>query len=313
MTALGSSLKRRRVQLAHIFFNDAAILAPFFLKMYGVKIVTSRRDMGFWYTPLHLRLLKISNYCVDVAVANSYAVREHVSQKEHLNKEKIEVIYNGHDLLRLKSIAPLPGFRAALHIENDAPIIGMVANLRPIKRFEDAIQAFALVVQHYANAHFVIVGEGEALKKKLTQLAASLHVADKVHFLGGIADPVSVVKHFSVGLLCSETEGLSNAIIEYMACGKPIVCTNVGGNPELVKEDWNGFLIKVGDIIAIVARIEKLLSNQPLSCLFGARSQTRVAERFTIRQMVEEHEALYERLAGGNVASEKSVQYELPA
>lgn len=302
MVVLGRTLRRRQFKLVHIFFNDAAILAPFFLKMYGLKLVSSRRDLGFWYTPSYLKCLQVSNRFVDVIVANSYAVRDQVSNKERLSKEKITVIYNGHDPSHVRAILPLLGFRSALNIADDDPIIGIVANLRPLKRLEDAIQAFALVVQHYANAHLVIVGEGEAQKERLTHLAASLHVASKVHFLDGISDPIPIVKHFSVGLLCSETEGLSNAIIEYMACAKPVVCTNVGGNPELVKDDWNGFLIEVGDVAGMADRIGKLLSDRSLGCLFGARSQANVEERFTISRMVPEHEMLYERVAAGNAS-----------
>jgi glycosyltransferase involved in cell wall biosynthesis len=117
-----------------------------------------------------------------------------------------------------------------------------------------------------------------------------------VHFCGGVANAIPIVKHFSVGILCSESEGLSNAVIEYMGCGKPSVCTNVGGNPEAITEGESGFLVPPFAVRELADRISTLLTSPVLREQMGRRARD-AARRFTSRYMADAHMALYHRIA----------------
>ena len=128
-----------------------------------------------------------------------------------------------------------------------------MANLRPVKRHADLLKAFARITREVLSAHLILAGEGE-LEQPLRKLALSLRVAENTHFLGKVDDVAAVIRRFSVGVLCSESEGLSNALMEYLGTGIPVVCTDTGGNPELVTDGKNGYLYPVGDeeVLAIV-------------------------------------------------------------
>ncbi|MPY87935.1 MAG: glycosyltransferase [Luteitalea sp.] len=296
LLAFARELKRSGVRLVHIFFNDASTIAPPFCRLGGARTVVGRRDMGFWYTPANLRLLRISNRFVDTVVANSEAVKTNVHQREGFPLERTVVLRNGHDPARFHA-APEPHLRERLGIGADDPIVGMVANLRPIKRHDDLVRAFALVRRRHPRAHLLLIGEGKA-KGQLQSLVNDLALATSVHFLGAVADAIPFIKHLDVCALSSASEGLSNAILEYLGCGKPVVCTRVGGNPELIADGQNGFLVDTGDVATMADRIDCLLSNTVLARTMARRATEAFHEQFTSEHMITAHMDLYDRLLG---------------
>lgn len=291
--AYARELRRNGFSIAQIFFNDASIIGPPILKMAGFKIIISRRDMGFWYTQLIRRLLTLNRIFVDHVIVNSEAVGRSVSASELYKTNKISVIYNGYNANR--SAMNASNVRASLGIDPAAPIVGIVANLRPIKRIEDLVKAFSLIIRHHSSAWLVIVGSGE-LKQSLELLADELGVRDRVVFTGQVSDVLSIVREFSVGVLCSESEGFSNSIIEYMSCEKPVVCTNVGGNPEIVENGHSGFLIEVGDTGALARHLCSLLDDTQMAKTMGQHALARVQSKYSIVKMVGEHMDLYAKV-----------------
>ena len=285
--------------LVHIFFTDASIAGPAFCRAAGARVIVSRRDMGFWYTRATLGALRVSNLFVDRMIANSEAVRQNVHQRERYPLDRTVVCCNGHDPARFQT-TPLPGFRARLGLAETDPVVGMVANFNPWKRHLDLIRAFAQVRRRHSRAHLVLVGGGPTEESRTE--AARLGLAEVVHFLGPVADVVPVLHHFDVAVLCSESEGSSNAVIEYLACGKPVVCTNVGGNAELVREGETGFLLDPGNVPALADGISRLLEDRRLREQMGTRARG-VAARMTIKQMADSHMSLYTQLAARPLAS----------
>ncbi len=290
------SLVRRRFSVVHVVFNDASVVAPFFLKLAGLRVVVSRRDMGFWYTRGNLRLLRLNRPFVDVVVANSRAVKRNVEQAEGFPDHKVRIIYNGYDDAGGCGSRPT-AVRAQLGIDESAPIVGAVANLRPIKRLADLIEAFALILKTHPTSRLVVVGDGEE-RESLTKRARSLGIAQAVRFAGRVPDTLPFVREFAVGVLCSESEGFPNAIIEYMYCGKPTVCTAVGGAPEILEHGVHGFLVPVGDVTAIAECLTRLLSDESLAAKLGNAARERVRIQCSPDGMIEAHSKLYASLAG---------------
>jgi glycosyltransferase involved in cell wall biosynthesis len=181
-------------------------------------------------------------------------------------------------------------------------VIGIVANLRPIKRIDVLVQAFALVCRRHPDARLVVVGgdgssqHGASVRKELERLASRLAIADRVVFTGRVDDPAPYISRFSVAVLCSDSEGFSNSIIEYMHAGRPVVCTNTGGNPELVRDGHNGFLVPVGDIGALADRLLLLLSDSALANRMGEAARETVLSGYSTTRMVSEHMACYDEL-----------------
>ena len=291
---LSRHVRREGVQLVHVFLNDASLVAPLFCRLGGASVIASRRDMGFWHTRGQLAALRGGNTFVERMVANSDAVRANVTRMEGFPTDRIEVIYNGHDPSRFE-VPAAPNFRQGLGIGPADPIVGMVAHFHPWKRHDDLVHAFALVKGRHPAARLVLVGSGHT-QPAIRKLVRSLGLEPAVHFIGTCADAVPVVRHFSIGVLCSDSEGLSNAVIEYMACGKPTICTRSGGNGELLSENESGFLVDPGDVGTLADRLSRLLDDPALGRTMGSRAQA-AAARCTTQAMVQQHMALYDRLA----------------
>ena len=292
LARLSGHIRSSGFRVAHVFLNDASISAPFFCRIGGARVIVSRRDMGFWYTKAALGALRVSNLFVNRIVTNSDAVKRNVHDRERYPLRRIDVVANGHDPARF-DLAPLAGFRERFNIGASDPIVGMVANFNPWKRHTDLVRAFAHVRREHPSAHLVLVGTGATMET--CSLARELGIEGAVHVVEGVTEAIPVVKHFTVGVLCSQSEGLSNAVIEYLGSGKPVVCTNVGGNVELVQENETGFLIAPGDVDALANRITRLLADPTLIAAMGQRARN-VALRFTSHRMAESHMDLYHRL-----------------
>ena len=292
LARLSGHIRSRGFQVVHVFLNDASISAPIFCRIGGARVIVSRRDMGFWYTKAALGALRVSNLFVSRIVTNSDAVRHNVHHREGYPLRRIEVVTNGHDPARF-DVAPLDRFRERFNIGAADPIVGMVANFNPWKRHTDLVRAFAQVRRDHPAAHLVLVGTGATTETRA--LARELGMDGAVHIVEGVTEAIPVVKHFTVGVLCSQSEGSSNAVIEYLGSGKPVVCTNVGGNVELVQEGETGFLIAPGDVDALANRITRLLADPTLIAAMGQRARN-VALRFTSHRMAESHMDLYHRV-----------------
>ena len=282
----GRRLRREGYALAHVYFNDAAVLLPPFLRLAGLKVVVSRRDMGFWYTTGTLRALRIVRGFVDRVVANSLAVADSVAVAEGYDSRNITVIYNGVWPVSIGDAYPVA--RPA------KPVIGLVANIRPVKRIEDAVAAFARIASNHPAAVLEVVGGGDPTA--LEAEADKLGVGDRVHFAGRVTDVRSRLQQYAFCVLTSESEGLSNAIIEYSLAGRAVICSETGGNPELVVHGETGLLYPMGDVEALAMEMDKLLSDPELCEQMGRAGRRRSTELFAPASMISAHEALYREL-----------------
>lgn len=287
-------LRREGFALAHIFFNDAAILLPPFLRLAGLKVVVSRRDMGFWYTPGTLRALRRVRRFVDRVVANSRAVAGSVAAAEGYGADKITVIYNG--------VSPAPAGDTYPDVSAETPVIGLVANIRPVKRIEDAVTAFARIVGKHPTAVLEIVGDGDSAP--LRALADTLGIGDRARFAGRVSDVQLRLRQYALCLLTSESEGLSNAVIEYMLAGRAVICSNTGGNPELIEQGMSGLLYPVGDQETLAQHMDTLLSNPQLRHRMGETGKRRAEASFTPAAMIAAHEDLYRTLLTDRLATD---------
>jgi glycosyltransferase involved in cell wall biosynthesis len=276
-------------QVAHVFFNDASIAAPPFLRAAGLRVVVSRRDMGFWYTRGNLAVLRVVRRWVDAVVANSEAVKRITCEREHFPPERVRVIYNGYPVPDAAPLPAPPGEMAG--IPPGAPVLGLVANIRPIKRIEDAVRATAALATRGIPAHLVIVGRGDP--SDLIRLAEELGIGDRVHLTGPQHAVARYVAHFTIGLMCSESEGFSNAIVEYLQHGKPVVCTDTGGNPEVIVPGENGDFYPVGRHDVLADRLASLLVDPGRLARMAAGTAASLGERFGLDRMTDAHLDLY--------------------
>lgn len=275
------------------FFDDSAVLGPWPLRLAGLRVIGSRRDMGYWYSrPGVLPLLRLSGPALSALVANSEAAGRHACASERIAASKLTVVYN--------ALSPHPIAANAAEPEPPpaAARVGIVANVRPIKRVEDLVEAFIRIAERFPQADLAVVGGGNhsALIDRLERHG----LGTRAHFPGQLSDPARWIETFSIGVLCSESEGLSNAIMEYMLAGKPVVATNTGGNPELVQHERTGYLVEVGDVEGLANALATLLADSALAHRLGAAGRAQVLHRFSAEAMIDAHLNVHCAVANGS-------------
>jgi glycosyltransferase involved in cell wall biosynthesis len=255
--------------------------------------------MGFWYTQTYLRILRLTRRFVSHVVTNSLAVKNVTVEKEGYTSNSVSVIYNGypHDVRsdHVISEGEERNRRRELGLPEEGRFIVLVANLREIKRINDAIKALPMVLNAVSEAQLVLIGGGDQTAYRET--ANQEGVLDRVHFLGARSDVKEILSVMHVGLLCSQSEGYSNAIVEYMNARLPVVASDVGGNAEAVVDGETGYLYPCGDVSELAACLARLLD--PLTGIaerMGEAGFELAQSRHEIGHMVERHTALYEHV-----------------
>jgi glycosyltransferase involved in cell wall biosynthesis len=207
----------------------------------------------------------------------------------------VSVIHNGVDVRRFDVRRDKVAARQQAGIRPDSTVVGLVGRLVSLKAVDVLLCAARLITQRRAGVEFVIVGTGPELEA-LRALARSLGVEKDVRFTGFIPDPAKIIGCFDIGVLCSRTEALPMAVLEYMAGGIPCVVTDVGGMKELVADGENGFVIQPDDPVALATRIIELLDDPDLARRMGSKGRERVAHRFTMEAMVRNTTDLFRKV-----------------
>ncbi|MDD2852264.1 MAG: glycosyltransferase [Desulfuromonadaceae bacterium] len=287
---LSRFINRNQIGIVQTFFQDPCLLGALVKSFTDVKLIGTFLDLGFWRTPGESRKMRLAYPFYNGFIANSQAVKDHFCNTDGIASSRITVVYNGFDLTAIPAAATIPQ-------DPDAPpVVGIVANLnRPVKRVQDFISAMSIVHKHYPETTFLVVGGG-GLQPSLEQQAADLGIKDCTTFTGNVPNPLDYVAQLTVGVLTSETEGFSNSIIEYMACGLPVVVTRAGGNIEMVRDGENGFLYDVGNTDELAGAIMRLLAKPDERKRISIVNREEVPKRYSMEAMVTQTGDYYETL-----------------
>jgi glycosyltransferase involved in cell wall biosynthesis len=221
----------------------------------------------------------------------SKATKDALVQYEKFDQSKIEVIYNGiADMSQIE--VKENKLKQQFSIPASTVLLGTISRLQPIKNQAMIINAFKKVNEQNKNTHLLIVGDGE-IRGRLTKLVSDLSLEASVTFTGFQKNPYRFHKIIDVFLLSSFSEGTSMTLLEAMACSKPCVVTDVGGNPEVVAHNITGLVLPSNDICAFVEGILKLVSEQKLADRYGTAGRERFLEKFTSAVMLRNYERIY--------------------
>ena len=185
--------------------------------------------------------------------------------------------------------------RAELDIPRDAPLVGIVARLVPIKAHELFLAAAKMVADQFDTARFLIVGDGER-RDELERLATELGIKQSVLFLGWRPDLPRIYTDLDVVALTSRNEGLPVALIEAQAAGRAVVATRVGGVPDLVADDVNGVLVPSGEPETLAQAIMALLRDPTRRERLGSEGRRRVVPAYNADRLLDDMDQLYRRL-----------------
>ena len=143
------------------------------------------------------------------------------------------------------------------------------------------------------------MGNGNIAKiDQIESFAKHHNIIDRVDILVDQLKVIEIIGQSDIGLLASEEEGFSNAILEYMSCGLPVVASSVGGNKEAIIHNKNGFLFEVGDTKKMAYYLEKLIKNKKLRINMGKQSQLIQRNRYTIKKQINSYEDIYKSILG---------------
>ena len=270
--------------------------------MAGVKcLVAGERCVDPWKGQ---RDLMVDRYLVRRTariVTNSTGVVEFYV-KHGLPREKFVVIPNGISPPK-PSPTPRDLLLDELGLPADARLIGLIGRLWPQKRVDDALWSADLLKRVCTDTHLIVLGDGPQ-RDRLRRFRDKIELADRVHFLGHRDDAWRIVPHFDVLWSTSAYEGQSNAIMEAMAHGIPVVATDIAGTRDLVVDGETGFLVSATKAdaerrrAAFAKHTYQLLDDPDEVARLGAAAKERMQTEFTVEKMVARHGELYRELLG---------------
>jgi glycosyltransferase involved in cell wall biosynthesis len=292
-------LQHLRTDIVHALLPGPCILGGLAARLAKVPlIIGSRRSlpsqyrahsrMGAWADSVALRL---ANY----NLGNSHAVCREMIDIAGCPSEKCGTIYNGVDLQTFRpGLSPI--VRQQMGWTSSEIVFGMVANFRACKRHRDFMEAAAILAQRHSNARFLMAGADAGARHAVQQQVEALSLNARVRILNSTPSPETIFAALDVCVCTSEAEGFSNMLLEAMACGKPLIATQVGGNAEAVRHGDTGFLVSAADPHAVANAEARLLLDGALRRTMGMAGRKRVENHFSLNSMVRAHEDLYSAL-----------------
>ncbi len=311
---MAKAIKSIRANIIHIHFVgmaylSAACLLKFFFRY---KLIIHWRNpptsilagakFFHYFSPLFYRFLNLLFLNKNIVISNS--IKDSLIYRKFASSEKISVIYNGIDTSKFT----ITREEAQQIIERkigkriyDHPVVGMVANFSPQKDHESVIKAASIVKARIPDILFLFVGSekryvGEGKIEKLKALADSYNVKENIIFFGEYQNVHEIIPRFDIGILCSNFEGFGNAIVEYMAAGKPVVGTKIGGIGEIIKDAENGFLITQNNAEELADKIITLLTNKKMALEMGGRAKIYAERNYSLEVWVKNIFDLYKNL-----------------
>ena len=284
--------------IVQTFFPDANIVGTIAAHKTGVPIIiSSRRNVGYWHNRKHISMLRYLRKKTTNYLANSQAAAQLAVEVEQVDPATCHVIYNGLPLFKFHDIDEKMRRkqRDSWHLPANAIVIGCIANLRPVKRIDRLIEAAKQLCPAYPNLYFIAVGEGEE-RPRLQQLIDTYIITDRFQLVGRMEEPLPALAAFDIAALPSANESFSNALVEYMAAGLPIVAGNVGGNAEAISHMETGLLYDPTQPNAVTTSLKMLLDQPNLAKQLAHNAKENALATYSIERMVRNHEQYYESL-----------------
>lgn len=262
-------------------------------RLAGVPVIVSALHSTGWPDSVG-RLNRLLTPLTDgfIGVADAHA--KHLVAHEHFPEEKVHTIYNGVDTERF---APSDGsaIRQELGLPTSAPVVGILAALRPEKNHELFLAGAAKIQAAIPETHFLVIGDGP-LRPRLEELAVTLGISEHTHFVGSRSDVPALLSAIDVLALTSHNEASPVSILEALSSGVPVVSAEVGSVPETVAHGETGFLFAAGDLEGYVEATVQLLKDPSLCEQYGRRGREQVIGERSLTAMVDGYESLLVRL-----------------
>jgi glycosyltransferase involved in cell wall biosynthesis len=293
-----SLLKRGRIDVLHAHKFGSNLWGAVIGRLAGVPVVIAHEQSWasarYSFAGPRLRSFldrDVIGRLADAFIAVSEADRQRMIELEGVPADRIRVLFNaipspqtsGHDV------------RAELGISPDAPVVATVCQLRAEKALDLLVDAAAEARRDLPDLQVLIAGDGqeeEALRSRIRGHG----LEQTVKLLGTRRDVPDLLAAVDVAVCCSDFEGTPLSVMEYMAAGKPVVATRVGGLPEMIDDGVHGLLFAKRDVHDLAGALSRLLRNPEERARMGANARERQHERFHLDAAARWLEGLYEEL-----------------
>jgi glycosyltransferase involved in cell wall biosynthesis len=270
--------------IVHTHLFGADFYGRLAARLGGVKRIISTEQNLNWNENWLKKIAKhwTSKLAVRI-VAASGAIKKYLIEQEGVEAEKIEVIYNGVEIDKF--------FNNNRNYETAAPLVGSIGRLSKQKGFDYLIKAMANITEIKA----VIGGEGEE-KNTLANEINELGLERRVELAGLQKDAATFLNSLDIFVLPSRWEGFGIVILEAGLSGLPVLASRVDGILEIISDGEDGLLFDPGDVDALSAKLQKLLTEPAERARLGKKLQQKVIEKFDIRKIVKQYEELYKKI-----------------
>ena len=289
-----------RPKIAHFFLPQCYVIGAIMACLTALpRRVMSRRSLNFYQN--HHRfsawLEQKLHSSMTAIIGNSKAVVTQLHQDEGVPIENLGLIYNGISLERFEAPFESKKLRDQMDIGADTLVMTILANLIPYKGHADLLEALADISSQLPNDwRLLVIGRDDGIGLSLKNQASESELDGNIAFLGPRDDIADLLRISNLGILCSHEEGFSNAILEGMAAGLPMIVTDVGGNAEAVINDKTGLVVPAHSPSELGAAILKLTRDAHSRKRMGRAARKRVGQEFSLEACVDQYEALYEAI-----------------
>jgi N-acetyl-alpha-D-glucosaminyl L-malate synthase BshA len=293
--------RHQRLDLIHVHYAVpnavSAVLARDILSPQPLKVVTTLHGTDITLVgndPNYLETTRFGIVKSDAVTAVSHALRA-ATQKQLGIRTHIEVIPNFIDPDRFEKVKEANG-AGRWRCEGERLLVH-ISNFRPVKRVLDVVEVFCRVRERIPS-RLLLIGDGPD-RPKAEQMVRERGVIESVTLIGNVPLVEEVLVGADLFLLPSETESFGLAALEALSCQVPVIATAVGGLPEVVRDNENGFLFAVGDVEAMTAAAIRLLEDEALRRRFGESGRRWAVERFDEPTIVGRYRRLYREVLEG--------------
>jgi glycosyltransferase involved in cell wall biosynthesis len=297
---LSRLVRRQRFDIVQTYHQKADTFGALVVWLSGARhLISSKRDTGDLRKPLHRFLNRHLQHLFERFIMVADGVRRAVVARDHLPADRVVTIYNGVDTDWFVPPAAnqRQGARERLGLQPGDAVVGVVAGFRPEKNHEVFFAGAERALARVPNLRVLALGAGSLLESFRRKLAGS-PLGDRTSFAGEITDVRPWLWAMDAGCLTpGSNEGFSNAVIEQMAAGLPMIVTDVGGNAEAVVNGVTGLVIAPRDPDAVAAALIELFADPTRLQAMGGAARRRVLEHFSLHRMCTAHAQLYAALA----------------
>lgn len=282
--------KESRPDVLQVYFLDSAYFGVPLARLSGIKrVLRVRNNLGYWVTRKHRVLGRMLRPLVDATLTNTDAGKAALVEGEGLSPERVVVLENGVDTARFNRFLYPDTSKRRVRV-------GCVANLRPVKNIDGLMRAAKAALERFPQLVFEVAGDGEQ-REELERLHAELGLGDRFVLRGSVPDAAAFLRTVDIAVLPSHSEGMSNALLEYMSAGRAVIATDVGANARLVRDGKDGLIVPAGDAAALVEAIGKLLEDPLRAAGYGASARKRAEADFSRATMCRRFEEYYQKVA----------------